>query len=536
MQRSKRKCNQELAQQSSSKQRGKSKPGKVCKMTKTKKEAKVNNSEVFHHEFVSVKIEPEEKLDIICFSYCRCCFKMLEAYETGDPIDSHQLLNLLKDITQLNLQSSNFASNFCYECVNEIHRFSDFRSLTIAKQNKFLEIIQNENIEELKELYEMNFEENSKPEVKLETNENLMIIKDEFNAETTSNATKIGKVKRASKNIARSTCPLCSSKVNNLDRHMLRCQSLKCEYCDFKGANKYKLNKHIKNVHAKPIKRKSESSICPECGKVLKGGVQDHIKAFHQNIKNFYCDFCEYGTYTRTTFVRHMLAHHLPKTLKCNDCEYTAANEVMLNLHWDRCHEESKTKLVCSLCNLTFKRQSSLVDHIKRKHDKIKNFHCDICDYESYTKTEMEYHKLNKHSMNRDHMCDKCGKNFATNRMLYVHVKNVHGERRFQCEKCKKDFLNKSRLQRHVERVHIRLKRFVCDACGKGFSDPKRLFTHKMGHAGIRFPCFIPGCQSSFTRKDAAVFHIKHNHSLTALEENDCKEKLDEFCFNLKKN
>ncbi|CRK94417.1 CLUMA_CG007924, isoform A [Clunio marinus] len=534
MRRSERKCTQEVRKQSSKILVDQSK----TENQRRKQQVQINNSEVIQQEFVSVKIEPEFNLDIISTNYCRCCFKLQQTFETEDLTEHHQLLDTLRDITQLNLYPSNYAPNFCYECANKIHNFNNFRMLMVARQNKFTHIIRNERFEELKELCSINVEENQVEEVKSERNESSVIITEQLNEQTENviDETQIVKVKKIRRSVC-PTCKICSSKVHHLKRHMLRCHPVNCVYCTFKARYKSEVEKHIRQKHGKCIKEEKESNECPECGKFVKRRLYDHIKNLHGKIKNYCCDLCGYRTYGRTGFMQHLLIQHFEKNLKCNECEYTAANQVILRAHWNRTHK--KTSFICKICNVTFGQKTNLDNHIKRKHEPLElleKFACDLCDFETYDKNYIKHHKLTKHSMKRDHICEKCGKGFATNKILKAHMLHIHEEKQFSCDKCGKKYVIKSLLQNHIERVHIRLKRYVCDACGKGFADIRRLLAHKMDHTGIRFPCFIPGCQSNFSRKDASMFHLKHSHSLTTLEENECIKKINEFCANLKKN
>ncbi|CRK99721.1 CLUMA_CG012973, isoform A [Clunio marinus] len=548
--------------------------------------------EVFQ-EFVSVKIEPEDEFTIQSSNYCRCCFKMLEVVDISYSTNL-QMLNALTEITQLNLQPSDFASNFCNECVNDVQHFNSFRKLTIAKQKKFLKIIQNESYEELKELHTFTLtniaNDHLQPVVKLERINIPSKLEEELKLdelELTTPISKQPKIKRKVKGKLE-VCPVCSTEVTKLTTHMLRYHPFFCEYCDFRGPNQLRLEKHIRTKHKNTFK-----PVCPICCKVLKNNVERHIKIVHENVKNYYCDLCNYGVFNKTGLLRHMQYQHLPKNLQCTECDYMTGVKRQLKKHFKKNHnqEEIKKHLVtCPLCGNIYKNQHSLDGHIKRVHQNIRNFTCDMCDYRTCTKAELNIHKNNKHSSKadftcevcgkvffsqhslnihrkihgeksficdmcdyktstkaslsthnlnvhksqRDHVCEICAKGFFTKHRLDDHIK-IHGNKRFKCNRCEKRFLVKSRMREHVERVHLKMRHYVCGECGKRFSSSYKLNIHKLEHAGIRFPCFVPDCKSTFSNKDGSVFHLRHSHKLNKDEHKIYKEKLDEFNESLKK-
>ncbi|CRL04067.1 CLUMA_CG017181, isoform A [Clunio marinus] len=497
-------------------------------------------------EFVTVKIEPDDEFNITSCDYCRCCFKMLDVVETKHSADD-QSLNTLIEITQLNLQPSHLASKVCDECVRNLKQFNNFRMLTIAKQNKFLEIIQNENLEELKDLHKLTLMNvthvNLQPVVKLERI-NIPVISEKYlkleESDLTITTQEIFSTplndQKNKRNPTKIKCPLCETrflKEHALKRHIFRYHAISCEHCEFKAVDQASIDKHIKSKHIKIFRKNVKPNKCPICKKMLKLDMERHIRKVHQKIKNCFCDLCGFGVFHKFAMRQHMLSQHLPKKLKCNECEYVTAKKKLLKLHYEARHNRKKSTVNCLLCGKFYKNEKVLETHIQRVHERVKNFSCDICDRKFFKNNELKAHKLHNHSSRADFICDACGKAYFSEKLLKVHVQ-IHEGKSFICDMCGKSFATKPRLQIHVKFTHLRIKNHVCDVCGKCFICPSKLHIHKLEHSGIRFPCFVPGCGSSFTRKDAALFHVRKNHRLTQEEFKTWKENLDEFSASLK--
>ncbi|CRK99337.1 CLUMA_CG012631, isoform A [Clunio marinus] len=505
---------------------------------KTDKNTQLSGDENFDYEFnsviqefVSVKIEPEE-FNITNCNYCRCCFKMMEIFETQNPTDS-QLLNALMKVTQLNLQPSYLASSFCEECVRDISNFNSFRMLMIMRQNKFLAIIENENFEGLKELHNLTLSNaahnNMQPVVKLERINIPPIKEEDLNVKDPETSipipikSKSKRRKKASKNqVNKKICPICSVKVVKIVTHILLHHPVFCDYCDFKATDQSRVDKHMEVVHNKRY-------FCHICGKFLKLRIETHIDMVHKKIKNYFCDLCGHGTFQKNDIICHMWSTHLPKDLKCDECDFLTASDFFLKRHRQRVHNLG---IDCSLCGKKFGLQKYLDRHIKRVHKRIRKFKCDICYNKFFNNKSLEGHKLNRHG-SRDHICEKCGKGFGSINMLNSHMKS-HGEKSHICDFCGKGFVVSESMRKHIDIVHYKIKRFACTVCNKQFSSNSKLAEHKLEHEGIRFPCFAPGCATTHTRKDASIYHLKTVHKLSQEVFKDCKKKLDEFAASLK--
>lgn len=106
--------------------------------------------------FVTIKQElSSDRMNSISINknFCRCCFKQLTLLDTQHPLKGDALRTFL-EITQLALQASTLAMNFCDECFSNISFIEQFKKLAIAKQHKFSEILVN-NFGDFTEIYHM---------------------------------------------------------------------------------------------------------------------------------------------------------------------------------------------------------------------------------------------------------------------------------------------------------------------------------------------------------------------------------------------
>lgn len=106
----------------------------------------------------------------------------------------------------------------------------------------------------------------------------------------------------------------------------------------------------------------------------------------------------------------------------------------------------------------------------------------------------------------------------------------VHQEYRFPCQYCGTKFRTSTNRKDHIKRAHIFQKDHKCEQCGEEFYRKKGLDHHIASkHLGIRYRCGVAGCNSSLSRKDAYITHLKSHTTLTESEKKDLLEKLEIF-------
>lgn len=75
--------------------------------------------------------------------YCRCCFQVIDpSAESNFHFESSEkVVRAFEDMIQMALLASPLASHFCDECFNRVSSYDDFKTLALAKQKKFNEIL-----------------------------------------------------------------------------------------------------------------------------------------------------------------------------------------------------------------------------------------------------------------------------------------------------------------------------------------------------------------------------------------------------------
>ena len=110
------------------------------------------------------------------------------------------------------------------------------------------------------------------------------------------------------------------------------------------------------------------------------------------------------------------------------------------------------TPYECTTCDYKCGQKSSLNQHIKTVHNKIKDFDCKLCDYKCGIKGNLDIHIRNVHEGLKPHECKLCGYKFGQKGTLARHIKTVHERLTpYECTTCDYKFGEKSSLNRHIK-------------------------------------------------------------------------------------
>ena len=244
-----------------------------------------------------------------------------------------------------------------------------------------------------------------------------------------------------------------------------------CQDCNYRAKTKASIEYHIKFTH-----RPDSVPDLMKCTKLLNGkmctfsgnmrGLKMHIKALHDNIKDFKCPQCAYTTAYKYEINRHMKRiHEKIKDFKCHLCTYATSRTSDLNRHIymrhpykknqktqvrstglqrncsfigdtiDDCNRIIKITRVsslsddcirpykCHVCTYNAKQPGHLKHHIKAVHERIKEYKCHLCAYETALKSHLKQHVNQHHDKAKDYKCPIC--DFATSRKadLKRHMK-----------------------------------------------------------------------------------------------------------------
>lgn len=181
------------------------------------------------------------------------------------------------------------------------------------------------------------------------------------------------------------------------------------------------------------------------------------------------------------------------------------------------------TKIHCEECEIDFKRQYNLNQHITNVHIGEKDANCSICKKSFYNEKLRNAHFKIKHPNDKmECICEKCDKKFTTRGNMLQHVRRVHlKEKRLKCDKCDHECFSKGELQNH-KKTHEKKFKCILQNCDKIFDSEEEFNTHKINdHKIIRLSCLVDSCNFECISKEELKKHMEsHNNSDSNEEEN----------------
>ena len=253
------------------------------------------------------------------------------------------------------------------------------------------------------------------------------------------------------------------------------------EHKDWKQEQKlsYKVEKSRKRI----VNGKTyQQCKCPEpdCSYTTlwgKNHLSKHIKAVHQKVKDVTCDQCEYTACQNVHMSTHLKLIHLT----CHQC---------YQRFWDNLKEMAH----CSNCDVKFPLRRHLVRHVKAVHPEeplpckaisVKGKTVRIANEKEF---ESEFGTIEE---NREKT--KCY-NLELER-LKDHIKKAHPVASKDqsisdtCPECNYKTQDKSRLRAHIREVHQQIKDFLCELCSYKTSKKSNLASHILRqHEGVKIP------------------------------------------------
>ncbi|KAJ9363121.1 hypothetical protein C8Q69DRAFT_420326 [Paecilomyces variotii] len=259
---------------------------------------------------------------------------------------------------------------------------------------------------------------------------------------------------------------------------------LKTHLCPFDGCTKAfnrpaRLQEHIRSHN----NERMFSCTYDGCDKTFlrASHLNHHIKSAHTSIRDYVCDRegCGKSFVTGSRLRRHLAAHDGRDKYRCT--EYPP-------------------------CSETFRKHSTLQKHVMMVHQNRKPFPCPHVDPITG---------------------QKCGQAFDTAGHLKAHEARLHTEKRFSCAECSQQAENDTKppaelyfttyamLQAHIRTVHPPR----CANCPIVCSTSRELRRHlEVVHGDVSleerkiFPCTVPGCDRSFTKKGNLTVHVRTVH------------------------
>ena len=338
---------------------------------------------------------------------------------------------------------------------------------------------------------------------------------------------------------------------------------VKCVTCN-KEVIKSRLEGHT-IIHSEDNKDREKDFLCPKCpGKVYTTKarlefhyLRSHLSAKHrlQTVKylwkrldgsnrQFHCEECEYKATSEAILQRHIVNYHGDSDWKldCPNCSRKIPKE-RLEAHLVT-HSEENSRLTCDfLCpkcpNKVYKTIKRLEDHYFVKHmTEWHRYRCDQCPKVFAHKSAFDHHVNLHHSEQKNHLCETCGKSFGQVQSLEHHLKTTskcNKSLKLHCDICKIDFETLRPLIDHYEKEHDCPPpnvQNVCPHCAKSYLSRGSLKSHILReHEGNdrtknymqKKPC--PHCGKELKKRDLEE-HIKVKHeNSTPFECDECNRK-----------
>ncbi|XP_035712316.1 PR domain zinc finger protein 5-like [Folsomia candida] len=187
---------------------------------------------------------------------------------------------------------------------------------------------------------------------------------------TKADVSKHIKIEHA-ENPARFPCTLCGKEFrskHNLDAHISTHTTEKpysCFTCGRHFSNAYKLKIHEVTHLEQFARRIFKCEICDQTF-LLKGYLQRHIQAVHENRRNHPCTFCDKRFSRSDNLRRHVEATHTgnEKIHSCDKCNFRSHSKGTLAHHAKRHNPANRRE--CYFCQKQFFYFSKLVTHCRR--------------------------------------------------------------------------------------------------------------------------------------------------------------------------
>ncbi|GFR25999.1 hypothetical protein TNCT_520931 [Trichonephila clavata] len=268
--------------------------------------------------------------------------------------------------------------------------------------------------------------------------------------------------------------------------------------CEFKGCNvRFRALDNLE-YHNKCHVSGGSIFACPECGMTFESWatIAGHLWRIHKNDMELQkCDQCSFRTYSLSRLENiHKKIHSEECSYLCDTCGKKFKNGKQMRNH--RVHHFNKRKRnvkeqKCMICSTVFPSKVLLHHHQDTVHNiKHKKFICSYCDYTSIKRSTLALH-MRQHTGEKPFKCDQCDYCTSDHNSLRRHKMKHSGERKYKCPYCPYSAIQASTYKSHFMKKH--------PDCN-----------------GIMFSCNI--CSFQTLKHESYVLHMKDHESLSLLQ------------------
>ncbi|XP_059472972.1 zinc finger protein 62 homolog [Neocloeon triangulifer] len=256
-------------------------------------------------------------------------------------------------------------------------------------------------------------------------------------------------------------CKICMRSYatkNDFDTHNKRHsgKNVICNFCQKQFPVKSYLGDHIFMKHL------PREFVCHICSKpryyFRKAELEKHLAVAHFPKIKLSCKLCNRNYKSKDTYDRHCEERKLMKH-KCAKCEAKFPCRYLLFAHRKEEAKKPARRVECPLCD---ENVFDLDYHHRKVHRKES---CDICPFRGNVMSLLAHKKdcgSQKQIRALGFGCERCDLFFRTDFYLQEHIRKTHGH--IKCHRCPKTFMTSSSLNNHTRDTHNK-RPYGCVLC-----------------------------------------------------------------------
>lgn len=249
----------------------------------------------------------------------------------------------------------------------------------------------------------------------------------------------------------------------------------RCEHCDYVSYSRKGYLRHlVDHTGVWPF-------ACDLCSKgfIERNQAERHIRTAHTS-ESYPCPHCPRIFVLPSSFQDHLQAHEEQRGSTCSQCAKYFETQGLYDLHLQAHSRDLHYR--CHTCGRGFNKIASLNFHaIAHKHEKAGpstwSHACEVCKKRFKYPGSLAAHRY-RHSQDTVFKCDLCQVTLHSEGVFEAHMRRHRGEKPFKCAYCDKAFTLAMSRRHHITRFHTGDYRIFCPLCSKGVVSNKMLRRH----------------------------------------------------------